>query len=414
MAGTEVRRRGIPRQDTLNDGDTILINPCASTNSRCVVEVLRFEITLQDPFSKICCRIQPIGFLKNMLPEDKPAWLDDLRCASTLEKTFLYEEVFGAWRTLHSGRFVSPSYPVFRTPSSDIYSDVSIQYTTAGGSYFDEGVCLPAAPAESRRKKKRAAETPQQPLNIIDVGGNIGLFALYCLEHSQGHIGRLITLEPIQETYDLLLHNLDVFFDHTDSYLDVIPLRVGLTEDRAGRKTDEFYVFPRALGWSGRSEGVNPDAIRRDLRRFIDNALDDPDSQSLALPRMVRSLAVALKLYVPFLYALVVFLATKVLMFGAKRVQCPTSTLSTVIEEYIEEGERVSLIKIDVEGGELNVLRGLEARHWDVVDQMVLECTVENLGEVLKLIDARGQFENVVAKQTDDLQGTSLWMIYCS
>ncbi len=159
---------------------------------------------------------------------------------------------------------------------------------------------------------------------------------------------------------------------------------------------------------------MDPDAIRRDLRTFIDNALDDPDSKSLALPRLVRSLAVALRLYVPFLYAWIVFLATKVLMLGAKRVQCPTSTLSRVIDEYIEKGERVALVKIDVEGGELNVLRGLNARHWGLVDQMVVECTVENLGEVLKLIDARGQFENVVAKQTDDLQGTSLWMVYCS
>ena len=61
---------------------------------------------------------------------------------------------------------------------------------------------------------------PQAPLNIIDVGGNIGLFALYCLEHTQGHIGRLVTLEPVQETYELLLHNLDVFFDYNDTYLD--------------------------------------------------------------------------------------------------------------------------------------------------------------------------------------------------
>ncbi len=344
---------------------------------------------------------------------DRPAWLDDLRCASTLEKTFLYEEVFGAWQSCCSVR--SYRHRIFFSLAYLHILTETYPCTTAGGSYFDEGVSLPAAPAaDSKRRKKRAAEAPPRPLNVIDVGGNIGLFALYCLEHSQGHIGRLITLEPIQETYDLLLHNLDVFFDHTDTYLDVVPLRVGLTEERAGKTTDEFYMFPRALGWSGRSDGVDPDAIRRDLRTFVDNALDDPDSKSLALPRPVRSLAVAIKMYVPFLYAWIVFLTTKMLMLGAKRVQCPTSTLSRVIDEYIEEGERVTLVKIDVEGGELNVLRGLEARHWGLVDQMVIECTVENLGEVLKLLDARGQFENVVAKQTDDLQGTSLWMVYCS
>lgn len=291
-------------------------------------------------------------------------------------------------------------------------------FLATGGSYFDEGVSLPGPPvsvsSKTTRKRSDAKHVERPPpLNIIDVGGNIGLFALYCLEYSQGHVGRLITLEPVQETYDLLLHNLDVFYDYNDTYLDVIPLRLGLTEKR-NQTSDEFYVFPRALGWSGRSDGVDPEAIRRDLRTFVDNSLDDPSSNGLALPQWVRSMAVFLKHYLPIVYAFLVVVATKMLMLGAKRVQCPTSTLSKVIDEYIEEGETVSLLKIDVEGGELNVLRGLAARHWGIVEQMVIECTIENLGEVLKLIDARGKFESVVAKQTDDLQGTSLWMIYCS
>ena len=45
---------------------------------------------------------------------------------------------------------------------------------------------------------------------------------------------------------------------------------------------------------------------------------------------------------------------------------------------------------------------------------MCVECAVSNLGEVLQLVDTCGSFENVVAKQTDELQGTSLWMVYCS
>ena len=46
--------------------------------------------------------------------------------------------------------------------------------------------------------------------------------------------------------------------------------------------------------------------------------------------------------------------------------------------------------------------------------RMCVECAVSNLGEVLQLVDTYGSFENVVAKQTDELQGTSLWMVYCS
>lgn len=292
----------------------------------------------------------------------------DLKCASSLEKTFLYEEVFG-------------------------------------GSYFDEGVELPPAPTDDGR--------PQKTFNIIDVGANIGLFALYCLENTQGHIGRLITIEPVKETYDLLLHNLDVFYDHNDTYLDVIPLRTGLTEKRK-KTSDEFYVFPRALGWSGRCEGVDREAIKRDLKTFISTSLDDPSARGLDLPRFVRTLAVLFKNYIPFLYGLLVTLATWVLMSGAKKVRCPTSTLSEVVDAYIEDGETVGLLKIDVEGGELGVLKGMEARHWGLVDRLVVEVHLRNLGDVLQCIDAKGGFENVVAKQTDELQGTSLWMVYAS
>lgn len=47
-------------------------------------------------------RFHPHRLLPVAMPStdarEKPAWLDELRCASSLEKTFLYEEVFG---TLH-------------------------------------------------------------------------------------------------------------------------------------------------------------------------------------------------------------------------------------------------------------------------------------------------------------------------
>jgi hypothetical protein len=298
-----------------------------------------------------------------------PAWLDAIACASRLEKTFLYEEVFG-------------------------------------GSYFDEGVALPKKPGSHAK------------LNIIDVGANIGLFALYCLEHTKGHVGRIISLEPVQETYDLLTRNLDIVYQHHQNQdgerltMDVIPLRLGMTEKRR-ETSDEFYVFPRALGWSGRVEGVDTRNISRDLRQFVDNALEDA-SEGLAIPSAVRSIAVWLKHYLPWFYTLIVVVATKLLMLGAKRVRCPTSTLSEVIKKYIPPGERVSILKVDVEGGELKVLKGVQKAHWKRVDQLVLECTIENLPGVLELLERDTPFENIVAKQTDDLQGTSLWMVYCS
>ena len=37
---------------------------------------------------------------------------------------------------------------------------------------------------------------------------------------------------------------------------------------------------------------------------------------------------------------------------------------------------RISLLKVDVEGSELSVLQGIRASHWQLIDQIVLECTL--------------------------------------
>ena len=41
---------------------------------------------------------------------------------------------------------------------------------------------------------------------VLDIGGNIGSFAIYAA--SKARRGRIISLEPVQENYRLLLHNV--------------------------------------------------------------------------------------------------------------------------------------------------------------------------------------------------------------
>ena len=59
-------------------------------------------------------------------------------------------------------------------------------------------------------------------------------------------------------------------------------------------------------------------------------------------------------------------------MFEDARVEtCEMRTLSDIISS--EGLDSVDLLKVDVEGSELAVLEGLEARHWPLVKQVVLE-----------------------------------------
>ena len=59
---------------------------------------------------------------------------------------------------------------------------------------------------------------------------------------------------------------------------------------------------------------------------------------------------------------------------GMREVSCVVKTLSEVIEGYDGLGKsRISLLKIDVEGSELDVLESIGDRHWHLIDQIVIE-----------------------------------------
>lgn len=83
--GTDVRRRGAPRHETVHNGDAILIYRSTSTDKS------RRKMVGDSEVNSATKTKGP-----KMGRKTKPAWLDELHCASALEKTFLYEEVFGA------------------------------------------------------------------------------------------------------------------------------------------------------------------------------------------------------------------------------------------------------------------------------------------------------------------------------
>ena len=86
-----------------------------------------------------------------------------------------------------------------------------------------------------------------------------------------------------------------------------------------------------------------------------------------------------------------------------------TRSLSCVLwgEGGVLDGDqRVDLLKIDVEGDELQALQGIEARHWDRVAQVALEVhdVDGRLGAVEALLEARG-YRVRTAAQRSQLSG---------
>ncbi|MEV6276994.1 cyclopropane mycolic acid synthase family methyltransferase [Nocardia sp. NPDC051832] len=88
----------------------------------------------------------------------------------------------------------------------------------------------------------------------------------------------------------------------------------------------------------------------------------------------------------------------------------PMATLSQVIRA--EGIERIDLLKVDVEGSEVDVLHGISADDWPRIGQVVLEVrdVAGRLAEVVTLLE-RHDFE-IAVETAPYLAGTDLWMVY--
>lgn len=89
-----------------------------------------------------------------------------------------------------------------------------------------------------------------------------------------------------------------------------------------------------------------------------------------------------------------------------EKVPCHLRVISDVIEE--EGVERIDLLKVDVEGHELSVLKGMRAEHWPMVRQVTMEVeTFKMVAEVRELLEAQGFKVTSVATERERTKGVS-------
>lgn len=233
-----------------------------------------------------------------------------------------------------------------------------------------------------------AYESPLITINdgdvILDVGANIGLFLLY-LSRRRARC-TLYGFEPIPRIFSALSQNVPSFNGH-----DVRLFCCGLS-DHAGEAT---FTFLRNV------------TVRSTMFPETSPAHDSPQSRQRELGFMLQTFKqVPLA---PLRWALAALpgfarrrLAASVVKFHAKkrRIICPLKTLSQVVDE--NRIDRIDLLKIDVEGAERDVLRGIRDEHWPLIRQLIVEthpCPGDVLGDVRSALENRG-FRTVVSDQT--------------
>jgi FkbM family methyltransferase len=211
---------------------------------------------------------------------------------------------------------------------------------------------------------------------VVDAGANIGLFSLWAATRARGV--RLHAVEPIPEIFAALLTNAARHFPRARLHR----VALGAVAGQA-----RFAYYPRATGWSTRHP--EPAAVRESLRAYLRARAEHPFAARIARH--------------PRLFAL----AARPLFHSVAR-ECQVTTLSGLM--HGEPLETIDLLKIDVEGAELDVLSGIADASWPRIRQVTMECDSRTREPAVAVLGSHGF--DVVAEQSPLLQGTAYWHVY--
>jgi len=181
--------------------------------------------------------------------------------------------------------------------------------------------------------------TLQKNACVIDIGANIGLFALYVQQHhADAHI---YSFEPSPQ-------NCELFKLNTQTCSNITLFQQGIADSR---RSATFTYYPGYSIMSGfyadndEDKSVLGKGIAQQLQE--ENTVPEQDRE-----RFVE-LVMANKLENPIQYP------------------CELITLSDFIQE--QNIQQIDLLKIDAEKGEVDILKGIAENHWPIIQQIVVE-----------------------------------------
>ncbi len=185
---------------------------------------------------------------------------------------------------------------------------------------------------------------------VLDVGANIGVFSAAVYERLDGDV-RIYAFEPLPPLYETLNRNAREFFD---GRLTALSYGLAAHDDEL-----DFSYFPAATIFS--SSWRDQETVEAERRRV-----------TASIVEMIRQGAlgpVLRRVPAPVMRALIGRKLRVMRQLETHRVL--VRPLSAVFDE--QAIDHVDLLKVDVEGGELDVLRGIDERHWPLVRQAVVE-----------------------------------------
>ncbi|WP_367140667.1 MULTISPECIES: amino acid adenylation domain-containing protein [Streptomyces] len=232
----------------------------------------------------------------------------------------------------------------------------------------------------TREEYLRGGITIDNGDTIVDVGANIGLFTLFASRRNPD--GRLYAFEPLPPLHDSLRRNVGLHG------LDVTLFDCALG---AMAQQETFTFYPHNTVNSTRA-ATAPEA--RDLvRAYLRNKArpDEAPRPGAAAQDLIDEVVDS--------------------RLESRTFTCRVRTFSEIIEE--EAIDRIDLMKIDVEGAEHEVLKGIRPEHWPRIRQLAIELhdVDGRLAQVETLLTDHG-FEVVCEQDSSLLHNTVLYNVY--
>lgn len=230
---------------------------------------------------------------------------------------------------------------------------------------------------------------------VFDVGANIGVFSLVALEHV-GDSGSVFAFEPIPGTYNVLRRNAQRQGEVIRAF------NVGMGDEVRDATFHAFHLAPplSSMYAQGNQE------FRAHAKQMLLNKIYRSDSPE-ATHR--KSLDEWLARLPKPLLSTVLSVVLRVLLRSKKTV-CRLTTISQVIRQFhIDE---ISLLKIDVEWAELDVLSGIDDQHWPRIRQIAMEVhnTQDRIYAIAKLLVQYG-FDRVCVSQDEAMRGSEFFCL---
>lgn len=222
---------------------------------------------------------------------------------------------------------------------------------------------------------------------VFDIGANIGLLGVRACQQFPNT--KVYAFEPIPDIYRVAKANADKF--GKGNYV-VIPQGVSDTE---GELTFTYFPNSPALSTSNPEQwDVDPTEFEKAVEGNLRN-----------LPGRYKLLRFLPKFLTPFI--------ARQIKKGAVTVNCKLTTVSNVVEEY--KIPKIDLLKVDCEGAELSVLRGIKNEHWPLIGKIVAEVhDVEGRMEVITNLLKQHGFVNIHTEKEKGFEETHLTNIFAT